>query len=342
MANLLGLDYRMDENGNLVPYFENPYVPKVVQAQQRPANTMPAPQPAQQPVQQRPQSPVNMTQGGGTDWKNVAGILGSSMMAMSNNPNLASMGAKGMDRLSAMKSQREIKNKTLAALKQRGASDQDIALLEANPELISAYAKNIFATPKDDSTSAMKEYRFAVSQGYRGNFEDYQKEMKKAGATNINMPTEGERKAGALASRLSFAMQQIQDVLGSEGGSEAESPTLAEKAAGAIGGSTGERLVSSPDRQVVTAAQLDMLDAALTLGTGAAYTKEQLEGYRTSYFPQYGDSEQTIKAKEARLMNLIETAKSAAGRAGVNIQMPTSSGGGKLVFNTSTGKLETK
>jgi len=58
-----------------------------------------------------------------------------------------------------------------------------------------------------------------------------------------------------------------------------------------------------------------MLDAALTLGTGAAYTKEQLEGYRTSYFPQLGDDEQTIKAKAQRLNNLVEAAYSKAGRA---------------------------
>jgi hypothetical protein len=53
----------------------------------------------------------------------------------------------------------------------------------------------------------------------------------------------------------------------------------------------------------------------LTLGTGAAYTKEQLKGYRESYFPQIGDSPQVIKDKEARLLNVIDAAKMAAGRA---------------------------
>ena len=72
----------------------------------------------------------------------------------------------------------------------------------------------------------------------------------------------------------------------SEGG--AAKPGLVQEAA---------RLVSEPlansitgdERQRVESAQLDILDAALTLGTGAAYTREQLQGYRKSYFPQIGD-----------------------------------------------------
>lgn len=41
--------------------------------------------------------------------------------------------------------------------------------------------------PKDDRTSAMKEYEFAKSQGYQGSFQDYQTEMKRAGASNTNI-----------------------------------------------------------------------------------------------------------------------------------------------------------
>jgi len=59
---------------------------------------------------------------------------------------------------------------------------------------------------------------------------------------------------------------------------------------------------------------MDLLDAALTLGTGASYTKEQLKGYSSSYFPKIGDSPKTIKDKEARLSNIVEAAKIAAGR----------------------------
>jgi hypothetical protein len=70
---------------------------------------------------------------------------------------------------------------------------------------------------------------------------------------------------------------------------------------------------------------MDLLDAALTLGTGASYTKEQLKGYSSSYFPKIGDSPKTIKDKEARLANIVEAAKLAAGR------------GAKLVPEVKTG-----
>jgi len=75
------------------------------------------------------------------------------------------------------------------------------------------------------------------------------------------------------------------------------------------------RVANPAERQIIEAAQMDMLDAALTLGTGAAYTREQLEGYRTSYFPQLGDDPRTINAKSQRLNNLVNAAYEKAGRA---------------------------
>jgi len=73
---------------------------------------------------------------------------------------------------------------------------------------------------------------------------------------------------------------------------------------------TAANIATPENRQKVEAAQLDILDAALTLGTGAAYTKEQLEGYRKSYFPQLGDKPETIRDKQDRLNNILEAAKS--------------------------------
>jgi hypothetical protein len=89
----------------------------------------------------------------------------------------------------------------------------------------------------------------------------------------------------------------------------------------------------------VESAQLDILDAALTLGPGAAYTREQLEGYRRSYFPQIGDSPAAIRDKAARLQNVIEAAKIAAGRAAPQAEQAPS-GPRRLKFNPATGKLE--
>ena len=74
-------------------------------------------------------------------------------------------------------------------------------------------------------------------------------------------------------------------------------------------------VATTGDRQQVEAAQLDALDAALTLATGAAYTKEQLKNLAKSYFPQIGDSDATVKAKEENLKKVIQTARIRAGRS---------------------------
>jgi hypothetical protein len=124
--------------------------------------------------------------------------------------------------------------------------------------------------------------------------------------------TEGERKAATLLGRLRFSQDQLQTAVTES--PEAASPAAISSVAASINPTLGN-LATSEARQRVEAAQLDLLDAALTLGTGAAYTKEQLEGYRKSYFPQYGDKPKNIKDKEARLANVIKQAEIAAGRA---------------------------
>lgn len=136
------------------------------------------------------------------------------------------------------------------------------------------------------------------------------------------MPSEGERKAATLLHRLESSQQQLVKALGDN--PDAAKPEMFPSAVrGArlplLGGIPGAAALAntttSQERQRVEAAQLDMLDAALTLGTGAAYTREQLEGYRQSYFPQIGDSKETVRDKQVRLQNIIEAAKIAAGRA---------------------------
>jgi len=118
-------------------------------------------------------------------------------------------------------------------------------------------------------------------------------------------PTEGERKAGTLLSRLQLAEQQI------TGQGEDATPRLL----------TGivPRVLKPEERKRVEDAQLEFLDAALTLSTGAAYTREQLLGAQQSYFPKYGDDPATLAEKDARRKQLIEAARMAAGRMSSSI-----------------------
>jgi len=137
---------------------------------------------------------------------------------------------------------------------------------------------------------------------------------RKAGATNINMPTESERTAGFLTNRVVNSLNQLQTVVGAN--PTAASPKFSAEAVKFLTGSDYLKNLANPEsRQQVEAAQLEILDAALTLGTGAAYTREQLENYRKSYFPMLGDKPATIKDKQNRLQSLLESAMIKSGRA---------------------------
>ncbi|HTH10112.1 MAG TPA: hypothetical protein VMA55_11130, partial [Acidovorax sp.] len=128
--------------------------------------------------------------------------------------------------------------------------------------------------------------------------------------------SEGERKAATLLRRMEGSLSQLQGALRDDP-SAAKPGFWAEAARNAPlgGGDTAANMLTPEARQRVEAAQLDILDAALTLGTGAAYTKEQLQGYRRSFFPQMFDGPTQVKEKQDRLNNVLEAARIAAGRA---------------------------
>jgi len=144
---------------------------------------------------------------------------------------------------------------------------------------------------------------------------------QKRPATTINMPNEGERKAATLASRLNFSVGQMNEAIGLD--PKAALPNTAAEVARFVSRTDFlPNKINTEQRQIVEAAQEDILDAALTLGTGAAYSREQLAGYKKSFFPQMGDSAATVKTKQERLTNLLKSAEVASGRAAKEITVP--------------------
>jgi hypothetical protein len=96
----------------------------------------------------------------------------------------------------------------------------------------------------------------------------------------------------------------------------AAQPGGLEASATAIFGNAGvANLARSEDRQIVAAAQSDIIDSLLYLATGAAYNKEQLAQQRQSYLPAFTDEPGTIVAKQDALRGLIDGAKVRSGRA---------------------------
>jgi len=133
--------------------------------------------------------------------------------------------------------------------------------------------------------------------------------------------TEGERTAGFLSERLNNSLNQLKTVTGEK--PSAASPNIKAEAVKFFTRSDYLKNLANPEsRQQVEAAQYDILDSALTLGTGAAYTREQLESYRQSYFPQLGDKPKTVADKAKRLEGLLDAAYKKAGRAAPTATQP--------------------
>jgi len=173
------------------------------------------------------------------------------------------------------------------------------------------------ASGGEKTSSDYKDYQIAIKDPispFKGSFLDYQIGLKKAGATHINMPSAEERKAGFMSTILDRNILQMQNALGVD--PKAIKPNVPASIVEAV---TGPNLLSrsmKPEqRQIVEDSQLDVLDAALTLRTGAAYTREQLNAMRETYFPVLGDKPPAVREKKQRLETLLEGAYIAAGRA---------------------------
>lgn len=118
--------------------------------------------------------------------------------------------------------------------------------------------------------------------------------------------TESERTAAYLATRVAGGLQTLES-LGNIG-----APSVFEAT---IGPTVPGNFAIEESRQRAINAQRDLIDAALTLGTGAAYTPEQIDSYRKSYFPQPGDKPGTVMDKQQRLKVLLEASRLKAGAA---------------------------
>jgi len=128
-----------------------------------------------------------------------------------------------------------------------------------------------------------------------------------------SQPTEGERKSATLATRLRAGLRQL-DVF-EETNPGAAKPGLLERGLTSLGAESAANMSRSSMRQQADAAQRDVIDALLTASTGAAYTKQQFDDTRISFFPQPGDTADTVKAKKERLRTAVDAIEQQAGRA---------------------------
>jgi hypothetical protein len=125
-------------------------------------------------------------------------------------------------------------------------------------------------------------------------------------------PSEAQNKIFQLLTRISGGANDIQNALAID--SEAQQGGFFETISrSTLGEGMITRGISGENRRIVTDSQANILDALLTLGTGAAYNEEQKVANSVAYFPQYGDSDREIIIKNERLNQAIAAARIAAG-----------------------------
>lgn len=181
------------------------------------------------------------------------------------------------------------------------------------------YLPNIVETKKPVTRTASDDLGDRIRTYFSdGSFKDTPKGLAPTAPKEEKPQTasEGERKDAYNLGRIVTAANQIQSAIKTE--PQSVRPGLGEAAIGMLPFGIGEDIkyrAQSPQRQIIDSAQTDLIDAALTLATGAAYTKEQLVGQVRSLIPRYGESDESIAAKNARLRELMSNAKVRAGRA---------------------------
>lgn len=167
-------------------------------------------------------------------------------------------------------------------------------------------------TPTDD----MREYEMAKQQGYTGSFVDYQTEMRKAGATNIDLNA-NQGAAAAYADRMVSADAVLSDPMLTEA-----MTSLVEQ--GKAGVPIAGNFLVSKEFQMAEQAQRDFVNAVLRRESGAVISPSEFENAKKQYFPQPGDTPEVIVQKARNRKTAIAGVSRAAGS---NYSPPSLTGG---------------
>jgi hypothetical protein len=143
-------------------------------------------------------------------------------------------------------------------------------------------------------------------------------------------PTETQAKYGYNARRVASSLAKVNEVLAND--SDASSSWLLETFGdGPIASRTGMDVLArskiNPNAQIVRNNMVDAIDAVITLGTGAAYTKEQLEAARATYMPRPGEPANVKQDKFRKLLEVYEQARVNARTAGEELPDPSAFAG---------------
>lgn len=183
-----------------------------------------------------------------------------------------------------------------------------------------SYKPAFTAPQKPESTpSGIQEYEYAKGQGFKGTFEQYQLQMKRAGAGQVNLPagyrwgangamefvpggpadpaklktpSEGDKKAAVMFGSMVNAEQMLAAM--PKGGTDTASTTQA-----VLGSNPVTSGLQSDEYRKYESAGLRWAANLLYLKSGATATPDEIRSTWKQFFPQRGDGDD-VKAQKAQ------------------------------------------
>ncbi len=182
--------------------------------------------------------------------------------------------------------------------------------IEINGQLLDPDTYEVIGDYRDpekpaSKPAAVQEYEYAVSQGYKGTFSDYETGMKKAGATSIDFNA-NQGTAAAYADRMKAANDVLDDP-----SLEAAQTDVVQQGLGNV--PVAGNFMTSEAKKLADQAQRDFINAILRRESGAVISPSEFENAKQQYFPQPGDTDAVKKQKKANRQTAIDGVARAAG-----------------------------
>jgi hypothetical protein len=196
------------------------------------------------------------------------------------------------------------------------AAQRDFQFAQENPE----FGEFLNPSKPADKPAAIREYEYAVGQGFQGTFAEYEQQMRKAGATSIDFNATQGRSA-AYADRMAAA-----DAVLSDPKLEAAQTDIVQQGMGNI--PVAGNFITSEEKKLADQAQRDFINAVLRRESGAVISPSEFENARQQYFPQPGD---TDAVKEQKKRNRKLATAGIMREAGPSYEAPAAIGGDDVV-----------
>lgn len=90
------------------------------------------------------------------------------------------------------------RNQTVDWLKSQGLSDAQASMVAQNPQTLQEFLTKSVMPEEPQTTDDIREYNFAVQQGFDGSFNDYMTSQRRAGATTVNNNIPGAPTIGTI------------------------------------------------------------------------------------------------------------------------------------------------